>query len=229
MLTSVKPLAYVCHDPNYNEELCAELATVQYNSTFLTSQPGAMQYPNYMTLPEKNETCYIGSERSIPCGQGRAPLYSAGVLTAQHIQEVVRFAVKHNVRLVIKNTGHSYTGGSAAPDSLQILTHGMTNMTFSDNFTPAGGHKAVGSAVTVGAGVYLAQLYAALGKHNLLAVAGLSHTVGAAGGYIQGGGHSPVGTLLGMASDNALQFTVVTAQVSHPASCPLANGRARSS
>jgi hypothetical protein len=45
-------------------------------------------------------------------------------------------------------------------------------------------------------------------------VAGFSSTVGAAGGYIQGGGHSILGPWKGLASDHALQFSVVTADVS---------------
>ncbi|KAJ5167687.1 uncharacterized protein N7482_003281 [Penicillium canariense] len=39
----------------------------------------------------------------------------------------------------------------------------------------------------------------------------ITHTVGAAGGYIQGGGHSPFGHWKGLASDNALEFEIVTA------------------
>lgn len=35
--------------------------------------------------------------------------------------------------------------------------------------------------------------------------------MGFSGGYIQGGGHSPLSTIHGMGADNVLQFTVVTA------------------
>lgn len=67
--------------------------------------------------------------------------------------------------------------------------------------------------MTVEAGVSLKELYAAAGARNRTLVAGSSYTVGAAGGFIQGGGHSPIGTWKGMASDNALEFQVVTANV----------------
>ncbi|OJJ84461.1 uncharacterized protein ASPGLDRAFT_1491631 [Aspergillus glaucus CBS 516.65] len=54
-------------------------------------------------------------------------------------------------------------------------------------------------------------MYAALRERNKVVVAGSAHTVGPTGGYIQGGGHSFLGTWKGMASDNALEFSIVTA------------------
>ena len=94
----------------------------------------------------------------------------------------------------------------------------------SNDFRPAGlggKPKGEGSAVTIAAGVFLKDLYRALGEKNLTAVVGLSHTVGAAGGYIQGGGHSPLGWWKGFAADNALEFSVVTAKVRASVSFPL--------
>lgn len=38
----------------------------------------------------------------------------------------------------------------------------------------------------------------------------LVETVGFAGGYIQGGGHSVLSSLYGMAADQALEFEVIT-------------------
>jgi hypothetical protein len=134
---------------------------------------------------------------------------------ASHIQQAVRFAKRHNLRLVIKNSGHDFFGRSTAPESLQILTNRMKDIQLSDNFKPAGApkHKSEGSAVTIGAGVSLQELYPAAGKQGKTVVAGVSHTVGAAGGYIQGGGHSFLGYWKGMSTDNVLEYTVVTANV----------------
>jgi FAD/FMN-containing dehydrogenase len=122
----------------------------------------------------------------------------------------------HNLRLVIKNTGHDLLGRSSAPESLQIWTHKLKDMTFIDNFLPEGldgGMNGYGPAVTIGAGVQLRELYETVGAKGLLVATGLANTVGAAGGHIQGGGHSPLGTWKGMASDNALEFKVVTSSV----------------
>jgi FAD/FMN-containing dehydrogenase len=46
-------------------------------------------------------------------------------------------------------------------------------------------------------------------------VAGECQSVGFSGGYIQGGGHGPFSTLYGMGSDQALEFTLVTANGKH--------------
>jgi FAD/FMN-containing dehydrogenase len=90
----------------------------------------------------------------------------------------------------------------------------MKDIQFSDEFTPAGAPKTEGTAATIGAGVILMELYAAVGKKGRTVIAGTSHTFGAAGGYIQGGGHSLLGPWKGMSADNALGCNVVTASVS---------------
>ncbi|KAJ5721823.1 uncharacterized protein N7483_009757 [Penicillium malachiteum] len=143
----------------------------------------------------------------------RISLYSAKVQNASDIQHVVRFASAHDLRLVIKNTGHDFLGRSTAPESLQILTHSMKQIELLDDFLPKGAPKNMseGPAVHLAAGVQLPELYAAVGCHNRTVIAGSCHSVGAAGGYIQGGGHSPFGAWKGLASDNALEFEVVTA------------------
>jgi len=214
-LVAVRPFAYVCHDPTYNEEECQLAKRMSNESLWLSANPGAVQMANWASLAQRNETCYVGTARSVPCGQGRVSLYSAVVRKAEHVQAAVRFVKDHNIRLAIKNTGHCFLGRSVARDSLQILTHNLKSFDFVDDFKPQGSTngKGYGSAVTIGAGIQLKELYTALGQRNLSAVIGAAHTVGAAGGYIQGGGHSPLGPWKGMAADNALEFTLVTAKV----------------
>lgn len=180
--------------------------------------PGALDQINFENSAVTNETCYIDSPRPSPCGQGSLPVYAIAATSAQDIQKAVDFGRTHNLRLSIKNTGHDYLGRSTARGSLQIWTHNMKNMSFSDGFYPDGCNSGGEgeSVVTIGAGIQLKELYvAALARRKTL-VAGFSNTVGAAGGYILGGGHSPLSPWKGMATDNALQFTIVTADVSKP-------------
>ncbi|KAK2873242.1 hypothetical protein FQN49_002498 [Arthroderma sp. PD_2] len=212
-LVAVKPVGSVCHDPTYTGGLCENVKSMQSNSAWRSSEPGAVQNINWETWPEKNESCYIDGPRQAPCGQGRVPLYSAVVHSPKDVQKAVRFASRYNLRLVIKNTGHDYLGRSTGPDSMQILTHNMKDMNFTDNFVPEGkpDGRGIGQAVTIGAGVQLYELYDAAGKRGLTQVIGLSTTVGAAGGYIQGGGHSPLGPWKGMSTDHVLEYKVVTA------------------
>lgn len=82
-----------------------------------------------------------------------------------------------------------------APESLQILTNGMKDIEILKDFKPKGAPsgKSEGPAVTLAAGVSLQELYRALSKEKRVVVAGAAHNVGAAGGYIQGGGQSFLG------------------------------------
>ncbi len=45
----------------------------------------------------------------------------------------------------------------------------------------------------------------------MIAIGGISRTIGAIGGYLQGGGHGPLSRWKGMAADQVLAFDVVTA------------------
>jgi FAD/FMN-containing dehydrogenase len=48
------------------------------------------------------------------------------------VAAAVRFAGAHNLRLVVKGPGHSYLGGSNAPDSLLVWTRPMSAITVRD-------------------------------------------------------------------------------------------------
>ncbi|KAF9895014.1 hypothetical protein FE257_004638 [Aspergillus nanangensis] len=211
-LVAVRPIASVCHG-DANNAACKTVTEHWTNSTWRAMQPGGVLWENWEAWPERNQSCYIEDIPTGPCEQGRISLFSAGVQSASHIQQAVRFARDKNLRLAIKNSGHDYLGRSVAPESLQILTNSMRDIKLTDNFTPTGAppNKNEGPAVTIAAGVSLQELYAAVGAKNRTVVAGAAHTVGAAGGYIQGGGHSFLGPWKGMAADNAIEFTVVTA------------------
>ncbi|KKZ64554.1 hypothetical protein EMCG_01433 [[Emmonsia] crescens] len=186
-LIAVKPVGYVCHDPNFDSSICEQLMTSMNNSTWRSSQPGAVQWYNWESRPKTNESCEIGESREIPCRQGKISLYSLIADSEDQIRRAVRFAQKRNIRL---------------------------DVVFAENFVPHGSpddQEGQGPAVTIGAGVQLAELYKEVGTKGQMVVAGYAHGVGAAGGYVQGGGHSILGPWKGMASDNVLQFRVITA------------------
>jgi FAD/FMN-containing dehydrogenase len=179
----------------------------------LTSS-GAVQWPNWELLPHSNDSCLPTTKRSVPCAQGRVPLYAVPAKSADDIQAAINFARERNVKLVIKNTGHDFLGRSTAAGALSIWTHFMKDISFASKFTPSGCYKSAPEhAVTIGAGVQLHELYQAVAAKGRIVVAGSASTVGAAGGYVQGGGHSALGVWKGMSADNILQFTVVTADV----------------
>lgn len=107
------------------------------------------------------------------------------------------------------------TGKSSAPDSLQIATHRLKKVEYESDFVPSGAdsHGSRGPAVTMGSGVLGLELFNAAAEGKFLIVSGICSSVGTGGGYILGGGASPLNRPFGLASDNALEFTMVTADV----------------
>lgn len=80
-----------------------------------------------------------------------------------------------------------------------------------DAFTLGGSGTVLrGSAITVGGGTTLDDIYKATDKFNQTAIGGLARTV-SVGGYVTGGGHSALSPRYGLAADNILEMEVVTA------------------
>ncbi|XP_066930938.1 uncharacterized protein [Clytia hemisphaerica] len=132
--------------------------------------------------------------------------------TVAHIKTAVDFARKHNMRIVVKGTGHEYNGRSNAPDSLLIWTYHMSEIIFHDQLSwdcPACKDEKV-TSVTVGAGVVWGDIYAAANRKNLYVQGGTCPTVGVVG-FTLGGGIGIWSRKYGLGSTNLLQATVVTA------------------
>jgi FAD/FMN-containing dehydrogenase len=133
--------------------------------------------------------------------------------SAADIAAAVDFARDQGIRLVIKGTGHDYLGRSSAPGSFLIWTHRMREITVHDAFTPAGakdGEPGV-PAITVGAGTRWLEAYQALAGRGRYVQGGGCTSVGAAGGFTQGGGFGHFSRRYGTAAGNVLEAEVVTA------------------
>lgn len=94
-----------------------------------------------------------------------------------------------------------------------IFTHALQDIQFHDSFKVRG--KDLGSAVTVGSGVPLNTLYQASKAQGKIFVGGTAATVVAAGGYVQGGGHSALSPTFGLAADNALGMELLNLRPIH--------------
>ncbi|QRV90344.1 FAD-binding domain protein [Ceratobasidium sp. AG-Ba] len=85
-------------------------------------------------------------------------------------------------------------------------------ISFTEKFVADGCSSGSGiPAVTLGAAEQWRDVYKAADDRKVVVVGGAANSVGAAGGWLQGGGHSPLSVLHGMGVDNVLQFTVVKA------------------
>ncbi|KAF9524364.1 hypothetical protein CPB83DRAFT_897992 [Crepidotus variabilis] len=93
-----------------------------------------------------------------------------------------------------------------------VWVHHMKNGTFSETFIPEGApSNASFSTITIGGGAQWIDAYNLANQHGQLVVGGISEggTVGAAGGWLAGGGHGVLSPRHGV--DNVLEFKVVIA------------------
>jgi UDP-N-acetylenolpyruvoylglucosamine reductase len=104
-----------------------------------------------------NDTCLPTSDPSASCTQGYLPEYAIVARKEKHIAAGVKFAKKKDIRLVIRNTGHDFMGRSSGYGGLTINTHTFKDVAFTKKYQGPGAYK--GSAVTVGAGIQVGELY----------------------------------------------------------------------
>ncbi|MDC0535918.1 FAD-dependent oxidoreductase, partial [Francisellaceae bacterium] len=146
--------------------------------------------------------------------QNEASTYAVEVVNTDDVVKSVNFARENNLRLVVKGAGHDYLGRSNAPDSLLVWTHNMRDITYHEDFTPQNclSHKLDVSAVTVSAGTRWIEAYTEVttNQHRYVQGGGCT-TVGAAGGFPQGGGFGSWSKEYGTGAGGIIEAEVVTA------------------
>ncbi|CAF3507687.1 unnamed protein product [Rotaria sp. Silwood2] len=184
--------------------MCNQTVTQWRNSSWRSGQVGAMQYHNW-----ENSSCSIFKINSF-CSQGSIPVIAVNATWPEHVQMTIKYAASNNLRLVIKSTGHDVFGRSTAGGSLLLWLHHMKNKTLIEQFSSCNASSVL-NAVRLGAGVQWSKVYKWLALYNLTVIGGICDSVSAVGGYLQGGGHSPLSRWKGMAVDQVLEYDVVTA------------------
>ncbi|KAG0268333.1 hypothetical protein DFQ27_006956 [Actinomortierella ambigua] len=211
-LIATKPPSHACHSPHYDPVKCWAIRNGYLDQHWRELQPGAMAYTNWET--HKGEGCLgTGGFLSRPCRQGAVPLYTVNASSIEDVQATLKFARQHNIRLVIKNTGHDVVGRSTAPNSLSLWMFFRKGVQMTDAFVPEGapeGTKGEGAAV-IESGVQFGDLYRLAHEHNRTIVGGSTPSVGAAGGFCLGGGNGVLSKKYGLCVDNVLQYKIVTA------------------
>ncbi|KAK4226866.1 hypothetical protein QBC38DRAFT_214073 [Podospora fimiseda] len=201
-LIATKPLASPCHAPNYNATRCQELRNGWQMPDIHMADSASVMAPFFA-----NQSCDPFTDASKPCTLGNYVRYAVAVETAADVIATVNFARTKNIRLVIRNTGHDYNGRSTGAGALSVWTHKLKSVqwkNWNDKY-----YK--GTAVKVGAGIQGYDLLEAGLSVGQIVVGGECPTVGPAGGYTQGGGHSALSTSFGLSADNTLEWEVVTA------------------
>lgn len=151
-------------------------------------------------------SCEPFTAETVPCTLGNLVNFAINVSEPSDIAKGIQFATDNNIRLVVRNTGHDYNGKSTGAGALAIWTHNLKSVDFIDHTGP----NYSGKAIKMGAGVQGFEAVGAARKLGLTVTGGECPTVGLAGGYTQGGGHSALSSKFGLAADQTLEWEVVT-------------------
>ncbi|KAI1441335.1 FAD-binding domain-containing protein [Annulohypoxylon stygium] len=200
-LIATVPLGSPCHDPIYDEELCTSLKEQWLYSGIHLESSSSVMAPIFA-----NQSCDPWQPQSKPCTLGNYVDYAVNVSKPDDVITALKFAEERNIRFVIRNTGHDYLGRSTGAGALSVWLHHLKGTQILD--WDDSNYK--GKALKVGAGVLGYEALAAAHTAGLVVLTGECPSVGIAGGYTQGGGHSALSSNFGLAADNTLSFEVVT-------------------
>ncbi|KAJ7224129.1 FAD-binding domain-containing protein [Mycena pura] len=212
-----------------NVDQCTDIIRGYLNNTVRLEAFGSYMNTEWETCQATGDGCLLDvsdtSVVSLPpgaCHQGSIPSIYLEIETASDVQKAFNFAKSSRVNIVVKNTGHDYIGRSGGPGTLALWIGFVCDpkantpqIEYSENFVPNQCHSIPEAAVTFGAGVTHGALYDFANRTNITLPGGGDLTVGAAGGYLQGGGHSAVSNAYGLAVDRVLEFEIVTPDGRH--------------
>lgn len=103
---------------------------------------------------------------------------------------------------------------------MSLWTHNLNTTEIMSNYVTPGYE---GPAARLGAGVIGGEVYEIVGRAGYRILGGTCPTVGLAGGYTSGGGHSLLNGEGGMAADAVLEWEVITAEGKHLIATPYQN------
>ncbi|CAE6490663.1 unnamed protein product [Rhizoctonia solani] len=203
-----------------NAGACSAVQANYLSNTFRADNFGAYINTQWETCQKTQENCYLDYTNPAnpaaftppaTCAQGSVSAYYIDVRNGIDVIAAFVFSRLTSVPLVIKNSGHDYKGRSSAPNALTLWTHNIKYINYNEKFQPDFcSSVAATPAVTYGAGQDFASLYQFAEDNGLTFLGGTDKTVGAAGGWVQGGGHGMLSNTLGLGVDRVLQFKVVT-------------------
>ena len=218
------PPAAPCHASQasaYNATLCSSVIQPGWTTwAFHSADPVSTCLDNW-----NNDTCLPVSDDVAPCSGAGYPGRVVNVSSSADVAAAVLFARQHDLRLVVKSTGHDFMGRSGAPNSsLSIWTHHLAPPAVpivlhgAGEFVPQGcsadvaaKFKAEGATtMTAGAGTMMRQIFETLDAHNLTTIGGGGETV-SLGGYVTGGGHGLLSPRRGLAADLVVEIEIVMA------------------
>ncbi|KAF2799392.1 FAD/FMN-containing protein [Melanomma pulvis-pyrius CBS 109.77] len=224
-LIKTQPLAIPCYPgPQRDEALCAIIGAQWSSATFQSDSPVGLSYPVNLSCPPINVTA---GEKPKVCSLGTSPVYAVNATIPEHVASAVNFARGHNIRLVIKTTGHDSLARSEGTGSLEIwLRHLRTGIKYQEFFLSSHDcHETrwTSSTFTIGGGYTWTDVIPEARARNLVVVTGGTPSVSSIGGWMQGGGHGPASRQFGLGADQVLEAIVVLADGSIVTASPCQN------
>jgi FAD/FMN-containing dehydrogenase len=129
---------------------------------------------------------------------GLKPTAVAYVAHADDIRTTLAYAKAHDIKVSIRNGGHSYAGWSSGNGRLVVDVSKLSKV------------RASANEAVVGAGAKLIDVYRALAAKGVTIPAGSCPTVGVSG-LTLGGGHGVTSRAYGLTCDSLTQATLITA------------------
>jgi FAD/FMN-containing dehydrogenase len=167
------------------------------NPFFLQSNPGDTQSQGW-----------LGAWESV------ASQYAVLAESSEDVSYALSFAKKHHLKVVVKGAGHDYLGRNVAKDSLLIWVRPIRKLEYQELFIPQGAPRQTTpvKAIIVGAGERWLEVYNKVTTENQRYVQGGGCTsVGAIGGFTQGGGFGSWSKKFGTGAAGVLELKIVTA------------------
>ncbi len=194
-LIQVKPLLAAC-EQQPNSAACNAVLLNLRDPYFLGEQPAGTESSGW-----------------VDAWQSAASVYAVPAHTTADVVAAVNFARKHRLRLVVRGGGHSYLGGSNAPDSLLVWMRPMDAVTLHDSFVPQGcaGRQAAMPAVSIGTGARWLPVYNAVTTEAGRYVQGGGCTTVGVAGHVLGNGFGSFSKHYGAAGAALLEAEIVTA------------------
>jgi hypothetical protein len=91
------------------------------------------------------------------------------VSTVAQVQTTFAFAIEHNLRLNIRNSGHDFADKGIGAGALSLWTHNLDDLEFYNSYTHG---DYTGPAWKLGAGVDTETVYESAEANNVTAVGG---------------------------------------------------------
>jgi ribonuclease T2 len=159
--------------------------------------------------PYTSEYC-LASVRNTPYdikSGNNNPAFVVWPTNSSQVQVAVKFAMKHNLCVMVAGTGHDFIGRHSCSDAIFIRTSLLKSIKV--DLKDERGFSHSDGNFEFGAGLVFAEAHKTAADNNRFISSGWASTVGVIG-WALGGGHGPFAPSKGMGVDNILEAEIVT-------------------